>query len=672
VRKLEKGENKNVVVHYLDFILLIGFMLLLLIIMLLLSQNTNATFVSGHITSDTTWNASDNPYIVINSVYVDEGINLTIEPDVIVQFQGHYNLYVHGNLSAIGNKTNVITFTTSKSDPKPNSWGYIYVSNTGRIFLDHCNISYSNYGVYLYNSTHNSIDNTNITYSKTGLFLYRSGNNSISNTNISNSDYGFKLSSSTHTTISNVNFMNLSGWGIRIYGNYLAPKTSYDHSIINCNIDGGPIIYFYDEQNRTINDMEPGQIILAWCDDISILRCNITSGFGIYLYHTINTRVSDCTINDSEYGIYVFDYSNENGINGSMYNIFSNNFISNNRYGIYLSNSHENEIFENDLFLNEYGIQSYYSHGNVIYHNNFLFNDRNAGQSGGFPNYNEWDHDEEGNYWSNYNGEDIGGGIGAEPYIFYNSASDKFPLIFPYNGSLPPDTIPPNFVNAWVNIDTIELPADNYAIQFTPSEFSYLEIIIDTDGISGFDNTTDTVIRGNSTRAEYFYIWNGTDNFGDYVEDGNHSVQIMIWDKAGNPVSEPHDAGMVTTIKDMDRDGVRDSEDAFPFDPRETEDFDGDGIGDNSDNDWDGDFIDNVQDEFPWNPKEWEDSDGDGIGDNEDPDDNANGISDVLELPLGIGVLLIPLILIYFLNKRIKVKKKESEDEEETEDIESG
>ncbi len=115
----------------------------------------------------------------------------------------------------------------------------------------------------------------------------------------------------------------------------------------------------------------------------------------------------------------------------------------------------------------------------------------------------------------------------------------------------------------------------------------------------------------------------------------------------------------------MDRDGVRDSEDAFPLDPRETSDFDGDGIGDNSDDDWDGDGMDNVQDEFPWNPKEWEDSDGDGIGDNEDPDDNANGISDVLELPIGIGVLMIPLILIHFLNKRIKGKKKESEDENE-------
>ena len=44
--------------------------------------------------------------------------------------------------------------------------------------------------------------------------------------------------------------------------------------------------------------------------------------------------------------------------------------------------------------------------------------------------------------------------------------------------------------------------------------------------------------------------------------------------------------------------------------------------------DIDGDGIPNIQDAFPTNPAEWKDSDGDGIGDNADPDDNNNGIAD--------------------------------------------
>ena len=41
--------------------------------------------------------------------------------------------------------------------------------------------------------------------------------------------------------------------------------------------------------------------------------------------------------------------------------------------------------------------------------------------------------------------------------------------------------------------------------------------------------------------------------------------------------------------------------DAFPDDPDEWDDSDGDGVGDNSD-------------VFPYDPTQWEDSDGDGLG----------------------------------------------------------
>jgi len=88
---------------------------------------------------------------------------------------------------------------------------------------------------------------------------------------------------------------------------------------------------------------------------------------------------------------------------------------------------------------------------------------------------------------------------------------------------------------------------------------------------------------------------------------------------------------------DIDGDGVPNSDDAFPFDPKEWKDTDGDGIGDNSDPDIDGDGVPNSDDAFPFDPKEWKDTDGDGIGDNSDAfpldpkewkDTNRNGIGD--------------------------------------------
>ena len=78
---------------------------------------------------------------------------------------------------------------------------------------------------------------------------------------------------------------------------------------------------------------------------------------------------------------------------------------------------------------------------------------------------------------------------------------------------------------------------------------------------------------------------------------------------------------------DTDEDGVKDINDAFPYDPTETTDSDGDGVGDNSDEfpndptettDSDGDGVGDNGDAFPNDPSETLDSDGDGVGDNLD------------------------------------------------------
>jgi hypothetical protein len=112
---------------------------------------------------------------------------------------------------------------------------------------------------------------------------------------------------------------------------------------------------------------------------------------------------------------------------------------------------------------------------------------------------------------------------------------------------------------------------------------------------------------------------------------------------------------------DDDNDGVPDSQDAFPLDPHEWKDEDGDWIGDNLDADDNGDGKaddenqngipdheeldidgDGVQrsgavpwDAFPLDPKEWRDTDGDGVGDNRDTDDDNDGYSDAEERKAG-------------------------------------
>ena len=60
----------------------------------------------------------------------------------------------------------------------------------------------------------------------------------------------------------------------------------------------------------------------------------------------------------------------------------------------------------------------------------------------------------------------------------------------------------------------------------------------------------------------------------------------------------------------------------------ESEDADGDNIGNNADPDDDNDGVDDLSDIFPLDPSESEDADGDNIGNNADPDDDNDGVED--------------------------------------------
>ena len=83
-----------------------------------------------------------------------------------------------------------------------------------------------------------------------------------------------------------------------------------------------------------------------------------------------------------------------------------------------------------------------------------------------------------------------------------------------------------------------------------------------------------------------------------------------------------------------------DNADAFPMDPGETADSDGDGVGDNADAlpddptetvDTDGDGVGDNADLWPENAAESGDVDGDGIGDNADRDADNDGIIDAID-----------------------------------------
>ena len=79
------------------------------------------------------WKAENSPYLINDNITISDDSTLVIEPGVRVEFQGHYNLNVHGVLRAIGIESDSILFTINDtsgfSDPNSTigSWGGIRI-----------------------------------------------------------------------------------------------------------------------------------------------------------------------------------------------------------------------------------------------------------------------------------------------------------------------------------------------------------------------------------------------------------------------------------------------------------------------------------------------------------------------------------------------------------------
>lgn len=148
------------------------------------------TQISGNITQNTAWNASQSPFIITGDVAVASGSRLTIMPCVQVRFDGHYKFVVNGSLIIQGARNREVVFTSNKTSPARGDWQYIQLS--GANTLGHMTIEFADIGLNI-TSGNTTANNLRLNSNFTGIKAAGQANVNVADSKIIDNDVGIDL-----------------------------------------------------------------------------------------------------------------------------------------------------------------------------------------------------------------------------------------------------------------------------------------------------------------------------------------------------------------------------------------------------------------------------------------------------------------------------------------------
>ncbi len=326
-------------------------------------QLTAQEYVGGLLLENTVFSPALNPYIVVEPIIVPEGITLTIEPGVNLNFMLSSSIKMEGGTLiarglpalpiAMQAHTDInwdgIRFSASKTifDEDGNYLSgsileYISIdmsnrglelTDTALIYARHLNIINTSYGVYLESGSTLHLYNSSIDQCIYGMYIKNSGTNIIDNCSVTNCDFGIFLPSNNTSRYNRFTNNNLS------YHRNVALFMSIGQGSIQNNLIAGNTVTYNNIGlhigNGGLNDtglnlitsniVQHNDIGIKLSQDADTLRANLVESnvTGILLTkasynHLINNIIQDNT----DWGLTLTDGSSRNYI--STNGIYSN------------------------------------------------------------------------------------------------------------------------------------------------------------------------------------------------------------------------------------------------------------------------------------------------------------------------------------------------------------
>jgi len=310
---------------------------------------------------------------------------------------------------------------------------------------------------------------------------------------------------------------------------YVCNGTYYEHVVVNKTVT----LIGENKSTTIIDGKGTGMVIRSNVSDVEIRGFTIQNGgdfpySGVGLGSCVNNTLRDNIIRNNAYGLTL--------IGSNRCSIIGNVIMNNSDVGIQIRDSNNNTIHENTVATNPLGvwITSPLSLNNTFYHNNFVYN---SNQAESFALTTKWDNGTEGNYWSDYMGEDLNSdGIGDTdiPHL----GLDNYPLMKPFGdiadmanpiiGTSHQEPLEPSGgqnVTISVNVTDKESGVHNVTLSYSINEgANWTDVLM----INLTGDTYVGEIPGLPNGSVVLYKITAYDNAGNFVVDDN-ATQYYIY-----------------------------------------------------------------------------------------------------------------------------------------------